>query len=67
VVIHGNLSCLNLVVNGNLKVTGTTTLNNLQVNGWTNIKSFQPTDNSIDQDVIDVDALFNQLMTGFNF
>jgi hypothetical protein len=67
VVIHGNLSCLNLVVNGNLKVTGTTTLNNLQVNGWTNIKSFQPTDNSIDQDVIDVDALFNQLMTGFSF
>jgi hypothetical protein len=65
VVIHGNLSCLNLVVNGNLKVTGTTTLNNLQVNGWTNIKSFQPTVATVDNDYMDVQVLFTQLMNGF--
>jgi hypothetical protein len=68
-VIHGNLSCYNLVVNGNLKVTGNTTLNNLTVNGWSNIHSFRPpVDITPDStDYIDVEILFNQLISGINF
>ena len=68
-VIHGNLSCSNLVVNGNLKVTGNTTLNNLTVNGWSNINSFRPpVDITPDStDYINVETLFNQLIDGFNF
>ncbi|MEI6371495.1 MAG: hypothetical protein WCO49_17580 [Nostocales cyanobacterium ELA608] len=69
VVIHGNLSCSNLVVNGNLKVTGTTTLTNLTVNGYTNIRSFAPPVDTTptSTEYIEIQSLFNQLIDGFNF